>query len=247
MGFYEEISRYYDYIFPLGELQLKFLKDSIGNPPKRVLDIACGSGSYSVELAKSGHKVTAVDLDIEMVKLARQKADKYNVEVAALKCDMKELETKLTDICGFDFAFCIGNSIVHLGSLDEIQEALAQMHSLLNPNGTLILQIINFDRIINFGISELPTLQNNEMGLEFIRKYKYNSENGHIDFNTVLTVKNENTNERFENSIELFPVLSIDLMTILEKSGFKNIHFYGDFNCSVYDNKSFLLVVEAMK
>ena len=80
MGFYEQISKFYDYIFPVSNEQKEFLKSLISNTSIRVLDIACGSGGYSIELAKLGHNVTAVDLDIEMVTLAKQKANKENLK-----------------------------------------------------------------------------------------------------------------------------------------------------------------------
>lgn len=247
MGFYEQISKFYDYIFPVGEEQLRFLKTSLGHTSKSVLDIACGSGGYSVELVKAGHKVTAIDLDEEMVLQAKQKAIKEKVEINVFKCDMKELNLKLTGVNGFDFIFCIGNSIVHLGSLEEIQEALEQMYSLLKTGGTLVLQIINFDRILKYNVSELPTLVNNEVGLEFIRKYEYNTQKRLINFKTLLKINNKNTNERFENSVELFPVLSNELGNMLNRAAFKNVHFYGDFNNSSYDENAFLLVVKAEK
>jgi glycine/sarcosine N-methyltransferase len=211
MGFYEQISKYYDYIFPVGDEQLEFLKSLFYKTPEKVLDIACGSGGYSVELAKSGHNVTAVDLDDKMVELAIKKANKESLKIEIYQCDMKELNHKFIDSQNFDFIFCIGNSIAHLKSPDDIQEALYQMYSILNPGGTLVLQIINFDRILKHSISELPTLRNSEIGLEFIRKYMYDSESGHIAFNTVLIVNNANSMERFENSIELFPILSSKL------------------------------------
>ncbi len=70
MGFYEQISKYYDYIFPAGKEQIDFIETAAGTPPKKVLDIACGSGGYSVALAKDGYSVTAVDLDEKMVESA---------------------------------------------------------------------------------------------------------------------------------------------------------------------------------
>jgi len=62
MGFYEEISKYYDYIFPVGKEQINFITKVAGEGPKSVLDIACGTGGYALELAKQGYAVTAVDL-----------------------------------------------------------------------------------------------------------------------------------------------------------------------------------------
>ncbi|MDP4181321.1 MAG: class I SAM-dependent methyltransferase, partial [Bacillota bacterium] len=59
MGFYDEISKYYDYIFPSFEEQLRFINDIAGEPPRSLLDIACGTGSYSIKLAKKGFDITA--------------------------------------------------------------------------------------------------------------------------------------------------------------------------------------------
>ena len=121
------------------------------------------------------------------------------------------------------------------------------MYSIMNFGATIVLQIINFDRIVKYNISELPIIINNEIGLEFERKYEFNPENGHIKFNTVLKVCNSTLNERSENSIELFPILSHELLEMLRKANFKNIHFFGDFEFSIYNEKAFLLIVKAEK
>ena len=134
---------------------------------------------------------------------------------------MKNLKNKFVNTPCFDFVFCIGNSIAHLESPEDIQDALGQMYSIMNFGATIVLQIINFDRIVKYNISELPIIINNEIGLEFERKYEFNPENGHIKFNTVLKVCNSTLNERFENSIELFPILSHELLEMLKKQTLK--------------------------
>ena len=247
MGFYEQISKYYDEIFPVGAEQLGFLTGEVGSSPKRVLDIACGSGGYSVALAKQGHIVTAVDVDEKMVFLAQQKASTENLKVQVFRCDMKELKSRVEQKEGFDFVFCIGNSIVHLGSPEEIQEALKQMYSVMSSGAKLVLQIINFDRIIKYNITELPTLKNSETGLEFNRNYVYKETEGLIDFNTVLTVCKDDQKEHFENSIELLPLLSGDLLKMLEIANFKRVEAFGDFKSSAFDEQAFLLVIKAEK
>jgi len=238
MGFYEQISKYYDYIFPVGERQLDFIKNAAGEPPKRILDVACGSGGYSVELAKSGYMAAATDVDSSMVELARYKAKGAGMKVDALVCDMRKLGQCFSN--KFDCIFCIGNSIVHLGSPDDILNTLKQMHRLLDDGGTLVLQIINYDRIIKYGLSQLPPIINNSAGLEFIREYEYLNEN-RINFNTVLTVKEGGEKKRFENSIPLLPLKSPDLYRMLEQAGYRNIRFYGDFDYAPYNVDSYML------
>ena len=85
MGFYEQISKYYDYIFPTGDAQLQFIKETAGAPDKKVLDVACGSGGYSIELAKARFKVTATDLDEAMISMAREKAHKEGLDINILQ------------------------------------------------------------------------------------------------------------------------------------------------------------------
>lgn len=243
MSFYEQISKYYDYIFPVGGTQLNFIKQAAGSPPKKILDVACGSGGYSIELARSGHQLYAIDLDDEMINMAKKNAQKEGLDIRILKCDMREIANTFQD--EFDLIFCIGNSIVHLGSLEEILKVLKQMHQRLNDGGTLILQIINYDRIIKFNVNELPIIKNDKIGLEFIRRYQYDRQQGLINFNTVLTVSNEREKEVFENSIKLLPVTRDDMKKALEDAGFNGIEFYGDFNYSPYNDNSFMLVVRA--
>jgi ubiquinone/menaquinone biosynthesis C-methylase UbiE len=50
------------------------------NPNDVVLDFGCGPGYYTIELAKKAKRVVAVDLSSEMLKKARNKAEKAGVK-----------------------------------------------------------------------------------------------------------------------------------------------------------------------
>ena len=45
----------------------------LGRPVKNVLDLACGTGSLTWELARRGYQMTGVDLSSEMLSLAEEK------------------------------------------------------------------------------------------------------------------------------------------------------------------------------
>jgi glycine/sarcosine N-methyltransferase len=244
MGFYEQIAPYYDYIFPAGEGQLRFIQKAAGLPPKKMLDVACGSGEYSVKLAQLGYEVWASDIDAEMVRLAGQKAIDNKVDVKTFISDMQQLNQHISE--QFDCIFCIGNSIVHVGSAEAILSAVLQMKSRLAPGGKLLLQIINFDRVLAKGVTSLPTIYNQEINLEFQRNYIRDDGRGLIYFDTVLTVNKGNEQNRFENRVELFPVKALPLKDILTKAGFSTINLFGGFNREPYiPDESFLLVTEA--
>ncbi len=244
MSFYEEIAPYYEYIFPAGEEQLKLISEIAGEPPKRILDIACGTGGYSVRLAQAGHEVMGMDADPEMIRLAGLKAAANNVSVRFFTGDMLELD-KGMDSAGskFDCIFCIGNSIVHLGSKDAIRTAVIKMMEQLAPGGSIVLQIINFDRVLEKGITSLPTLTNEEKGLVFQRNYTRDESTGLIYFDTVLAVEEKTGPVRLSNRVDLFPLTSGMLENVFSDVGLDSFEFYGDFVRSSYiPSDSFMLV-----
>jgi glycine/sarcosine N-methyltransferase len=240
MSFYEEISKYYDYIFPVGEAQIKLIERTAGEPPRRLLDIACGSGGYSIELAKKGYEVTAVDLDTQMVNELKKKVSRQGLSISALQGNMLELDKILGS--KYDVAFCIGNSLVHLEGDEEIGMFLNQVRNLISESGSIVIQIINYDRVLENNVRSLPTIENREIGLKFQRIYGYDSDRNKILFKTIL----EAEEKKLENEIELYPLLSKTLVELLRNSGFSEIKLYGDFKGSEFDkNSSYSLVVVA--
>ena len=238
MGFYEEISKYYDSIFPVGVDQLEFLKNSSGIIPKKVLDIACGTGGYSVELAKMGYSITAVDIDAKMVEETRKNAAASRIEINVLQADMLTIKTIIKT--KFDTIFCIGNSIVHLGNLEEISKFINNIKTMLETCGKAVFQIINYDRIIEKGITTLPTIKDESVGLSFERIYERDKNSGMILFNTILRVHQE----KIENVIALFPLLSTDFLRIIKAAGFNNVEVYGDLKGSTYvADSSYMMVL----
>jgi glycine/sarcosine N-methyltransferase len=229
MSFYQQLSKYYDLIFPIGKAQVEFIAETAGSPPKQVLDIACGAGGYTLELAKRGYSITAVDLDAGMVESLRKKIRSTSLEVTALEGNMLELERSL-DGQRFDAAFCIGNSLVHLDGAEEVAGFLSAAKQLLTEDGKLILQIVNFDRILAKEIHSLPTIENSEAGLKFHRMYEYVQGANRIRFKTIL----EAEGSVYENAVPLYPIQSDDLTNLLRQAGFANIRLYGDFKKNDY-------------
>lgn len=240
MGFYQELSKYYDIIFPPEQAQVDFIVSSV-KPGGSVFDVACGSGGYSAELYKRGLKVHACDLDYEMVRSAMKRFRESHMEITAKKVDMTELSKKYGS--QFDGVFCIGNSIAHLHDLEQIKRALTEMKSILVEGGSIILQTINFDRVKKYNIKELPEIVASNGDLRFTRHYSY-LENGKIAFDTVLNVQGYET---MKNRVELYPLYKEELLKSLTDLGYKDINIYGDFNRSDFQEDSYLMVASAKK
>src|SRR5262249_31607601 len=76
----------------------------------RILDVPCGMGRHSVEMAKRGYRVTGVDLSRECIEDARKSGAAARVDVAWRQADMRDLPWHAE----FDGAFCFGNSFGYL-------------------------------------------------------------------------------------------------------------------------------------
>ncbi|WP_432663428.1 class I SAM-dependent methyltransferase [Wukongibacter baidiensis] len=239
MGFYEELSKYYDIVFPLGKPQLNFIGKRIKGK-QDVLDLAAGTGNYSIALAKEGYNVSAVDLDEEMIKKIAAKNKKEGTDVEPYVLDMKKI-----DVLGdnkFDAVVCIGNSLVHLDNKEEIKDLLNKMYGLLRKDGVVILQIVNYDRVLKYDVKELPLIDRPESGVRFVRNYEL--EDGKVLFKTELIINNERS---YDNCIKLYPLQSQDFVELLKEAGFRDIKLHGGFDEKEYTIDSFPLVVEAYK
>lgn len=240
MRFYESIAKYYDYIFPVGMEEVDFISKIAGPIGKEILDIACGTGGYSIELVKKGYNLTATDLDSKMIQKLKEKAVNSGLNIKAIEGNMLELNKIVKD--KYDISFCIGNSLVHLGGEEEILKFLIQTKSLLKEEGKLILQIINYDRILEHNVASLPTIINKEKDISFERIYSYEKSTNKIWFKTTLKVKEE----ILVNSIPLHPMLFDNLIKLLYIAGFNILETYGDMEGTTYDkSSSYVLVIVA--
>jgi len=236
MGFYEQISRHYDTVFPLSPAALNFLKALYREHNARtVLDVACGSGTYVKALLDSGFDAFGTDIDDAMVEKAQDKTSPDRIRQG----DMQQASAIFGT--AFDGMLCIGNSLVHLEDEIAIVRTLKEFARLLKPGGAACIQIINYDRILKDNIDRLPTIKSPENGLTFERQYELRR--GIIYFNTELTVPEG----IFRNSIPLFPLLKESLEKGLIEAGFANTAFYGDFQGTPWHSGTYATIAAAIK
>lgn len=240
MSFYQQIAPFYHHIFKTNVNQIDFIKSKIPDYDSNIIDVGCGIGTLSFELNAWYKSVLGIDMDSEMILAALSKTKKNSNAIQFQQISMLELIT-LRDKNSVDGIICFGNTLVHLNSLDYIVDFLQQAKAVLKLNGKLLIQIVNYDKVLSKKIKQLPLIENEDIIFE--RNYCYRKLENKIDFNTRLTVKA--TEEIIENSIELLPLLKEELTVLLKKSGFNSCNYYGNFNQEVYTIDSLALIIEA--
>jgi SAM-dependent methyltransferase len=113
------------------------LLNKYGIKPEHALDVACGEGTFVVEMAKAGIKMTGVDLSPEMLKLAAEKAAKENVGIDFVNRDMREINFDAE----FDLATCWFDSLNYLLSEEDLAKAFSNIARALKPGGYFIFDI----------------------------------------------------------------------------------------------------------
>jgi glycine/sarcosine N-methyltransferase len=242
--FYQSIAPWYDRIFPVDPAAVSFAARKIGIPPAgastlSVLDAGCGTGGLAQGLAGLGFRVTGIDSDAEMIRLAAQKCG----ALPDTRFEVMDLRDAPSRFYGASFSavVCFGNTLVHLTSREEISGFVRKARGLLKKGGLLLTQILNYDRILDQGVTVLPTLEDEKVRFE--RTYRQEAGSGRFWFRTVLTVKSES--RMIENAVPLFPLRKDALAGMLKDAGFQNVEWFGDFNGGPLTDGSLPLIAVA--
>ena len=106
----------------------------------RILDIACGTGRHSIEMARRDYRVTGVDLSDSMLARAREKAREQSLVVDFRKQDARDLPFSEE----FDLVLMICEGAFPLMETDEMNYAILQGAArALKPGGKLIFTTLN--------------------------------------------------------------------------------------------------------
>jgi len=148
---YTKLARYYDVIYkdylrsavPMlvsayEECFRRFSRRRV----RDVLDIACGTGGPTIELARRGYLVVGVDLHREVIELAKEKARKLGLDVEFRVCDARELD-KMFDSNSFDAVTMFFTSIAYMTELDDLVKLLKSVRHVLRKGGVFVADSAN--------------------------------------------------------------------------------------------------------
>ncbi|MBR5453586.1 MAG: class I SAM-dependent methyltransferase [Clostridia bacterium] len=109
-----------------------------GRKVESVLDLACGTGSMTIELARRGYDMTGVDLSSDMLSVARDRAlDEEITGILWLLQDMREFELYGT----VDAVVCALDSLNYLRNTKELEKVFSLVNNYLYPGGVFLFDM----------------------------------------------------------------------------------------------------------
>lgn len=193
-----------------------------------VLDAGCGTGFHSILLARLGAKVTAVDLSAVMLERLRDRAAREHLSITTSRSSFQELHQQVRT--RFDGIFCMGNALAHLLTTDDLRLVMQNFSCLLNPRGLLVLQVLNFERILTLRPRVISV--KTDGGMVFTRYYEY--EDPLIRFNIAKSTEG-NAKPDVVSTTTLRPVLWSELSAMLVDTGFEHIGCFGAICMTEYE------------
>jgi SAM-dependent methyltransferase len=112
-------------------------------PSARILDIPCGFGRHAIELARTGFRVTGVDLSSKLLEKARRNAATQGINVEFKRGDMRRLRYRNR----FDAVVNLFTSFGYFGEAGGLR-VLGLFRRALRPKGWLLLHLVNRDWVL---------------------------------------------------------------------------------------------------
>jgi len=124
-----------------------FVRGAIKGSKQKILEVGCGNGYLSLEMARDGHEVTGLDLSEDAIQVAERGRDQFNLEKSTpgllyYACaDFNVWEAPL----GYSFDVIVFNRSLH--HVIGLEHAIAKAKKLLKEGGLIICQEYAYDRL----------------------------------------------------------------------------------------------------
>lgn len=219
-------SEYYDLIYSDKDYDAEciylegLLRDYCGTGGKEVLELGCGTGNYTVRLARRGYTVTALDRSAHMLRFARAKAERLGLRkrITFARGEMTRVEF------GRSFDACVAMFAIldYLRSARQLRETLARIYRHLRPGGVLVFDVWNGMAVEKEGPSNrVKTVEKGDTRILRVATPRLSVSTERCTVNYTTTVmKRGRLVDKFEESHRLRYFFPRELKVAVESAGY---------------------------
>ncbi|MGF0167280.1 class I SAM-dependent methyltransferase [Streptomyces koyangensis] len=202
----------------------------------RVLDLCCGTGVFTVPLARRGHDVTGVDLSPAMLDRARKRTADLGAQVTYVRADAREYEAP----GAFDVVLNMFTSFGYFDDPADNARMLRTMYTSLAPGGTLVLDLAGKELLAR-KVTPPKVVQRGDDLL--VQTDTVLDDWARLRSDWVL-VRGERVTRA---TLVWFVYSAVELRRMVEEAGFGRVEVFGGFDARPYDQDAERLVLRAVR
>lgn len=206
-------------------------------PPARILDVPCGYGRHTLELARRGFTVTGVDASSVQLGRAREQAERAKLRVHLREQDARDL----TFEGEFDLAI---NMFLSFGYFETDAEHLAMLQGIaraLRPGGRFLMHLWNREYEIRY----FDQYQVDRSGdVVEVEEWEFDHLRGRLNWKNTAFFP-DGRRESWWHSIRAYTIA--ELRGLLERAGFRLDAAYGGLGGEPYSIESEEAVLVAVR
>ena len=189
--------------------------------PRTAVDLACGTGSVSMLLAKQGIQVVAVDMAEDMLTVAMEKA--MELPNPPLFVCQRLQELKLPR--GVDLAVCALDSLDYITDPADCEEAIRRVYKVLNPGGVFIFDVNTPEKL---RAMDGQVFLDEDDDVYCIWRGVFDQETNICSYGMDLFQRQGKTWQRFFEEHREYAYSQFQLESFLKSAGFTHIEVYAD-------------------
>ena len=206
-------------------------------PGAAILDLCCGPGRHSLELARRGYRVTGVDRNPAYLRQARRKAGAEKLAASFVRADMRRFARREA----FDGAINLFTSFGYFENPADDRRVLRNLRRSLKPGGTLVMDLMGKEVLAR--IFTPRTWDEHPDGAIMLQEHKV-SRDWSWSENRWILLKGGRRRE-FCVSHRLYS--AAELTGLLRECGFRSAQAFGDLTGVPYDHNAKRLVIVAKR
>ena len=223
---YDKVNKDVDYSAWADFIEEIIKREYKNGNPELVLDLGSGTGSMTLELAKRGYDMTGIDYSVEMLDIARERAEKAGLsdKMLWLCQDMTEFELYGT----VDVTVSCLDTVNHITDPSDLSRCFSLVHNYLVPDGLFIFDVNGRYKFENIYGSESYVIEDESSFL--VWQNYYNEKSRICDFYISLFEECEDGRyERYDEDQRERMYTLRSLKRLLKDNGFEFIGAYSDF------------------